>query len=94
MKRAKILVTVNLSVLFPILSPSITDLQIFDSKRAKTLFAQWTTFFILVASNLHSAEGLKRLRDVRLFNEMTQERDLNATTSHSAATCFFMVLRL
>ena len=76
------------------LSPSITDLQIFDSKRAKTLFAQWTTFFILVASNLHSAEGLTRLRDVRLFNEMTQERDLNATTSHSAATCFFMVLRL
>ena len=95
MKRAKIFVTVKI---YPccLLStqPFDHDLQIFDSKRAKTLFAQWTTFFILVASNLHSAEGLKRLRDVRLFNEMTQERDLNATTSHSAATCFFMVLRL
>ena len=95
MKRAKILVTVKIyPCCFLSTQPFDHDLQIFDSKRAKTLFAQWTTFFILVASNLHSAEGLKRLRDVRLFNEMTQERDLNATTSHSAATCFFMVLRL
>ena len=92
MKRAKILIK-SFRVASHPLSPSIADLHIFDSKRAKTHFAHWTTFFILVASNLHSAEGLKRLRDVRQVNELTQKRDLNLVTSHSAATSF-MVLRL
>ena len=49
------------------LSPSF--LQSFHSKWTKTRFAHCTTLFILVAANLHCAEHVKRLRDVRLSRQ-------------------------
>lgn len=65
------------------LSPSFW--QSFHSKWAKTRFAHCTTLFILEAANLHSAEHVKRLRDVRLFNELKKKKKhLNSATFPSA----------